>query len=252
MLQTAKAWALGRERLVTYDDATPLLVKASSLAFKTMPLGATPKLIAGWDTSQTLNSANVAALWNLGTYGWGARYVNLYGQSPAVGIQTPELDAIITTGFGLILVQFARTGTQTQAMARSDGQAAAERALSLGLPNTMCLAYDCAVFSSATDAINCSNAWYGGAVSAGWNGSFTRVYYEPGVPLTAEQRYQDVAFPGYWITAAGDPNRWPSTRGGQIIQLWPGDRVVTPGVVVDNDAAQEDYLGSYATAAFAA
>jgi hypothetical protein len=248
-MQETQALALGRPRRVTYDPSPSADKLAIAIAARS--LGTSPALIPGWDTSENLSSSAVQSLRALRAYGWGARYVPLYGQNPAVGIQAAEASSILLAGFGLFLVQFARTGTPSQSLARSDGQIAGEYAQALGL-KVCCLVYDCAIFSSASDAINCSNAWYGGAVASGYSGALTRVYYEPGVPLTSQERYQDVAFPGYWITAANDPNKWPATRGGQLIQLWPGDRTVAPGVLVDNDAAQEDYLGSYPVAAFAA
>lgn len=259
-------WALGRSRIISYEDSLAsavalqqALALVPQLVYR--PVGVAP-YVAGWDTSETLTAAMVSALWNLRAYGFGVRYVPLAGQSAAAGIQPGELASIVGAGFGLMLVQFARTGTFSQQTWRNDGAAAAAAALRLGLAagaSSVSVWMDCAIYSSSADAINGCNAWFSGAVAGGLNGAQLGVYYEPGVPLTAQQRYQSVAFTRYWATAANDPARFVATRGCQLYQLWPGDRVVAPGVVVDNDAAQEDFggigsggVGLYPIAAFAA
>lgn len=203
----------------------------------------------GWDTSEKLTAAQAAMLASLGLK-FGVRYVPLARQSPSAGIDAAEMGAILITGQGLMLVQFSRTSNFTQQQGHDDGEAAAAAALGLGYPAAASLWFDFSPAPSDSAMIAYANGCYSGAVAGGYPGASLGGYFEPGVPLTSTQLYQELAIARYWRSGAQVPD--VATRGNQLIQAWPGNRIVAPGIVIDYDMAQGDYLGSYPVAAFAA
>jgi Domain of unknown function (DUF1906) len=208
----------------------------------------------GFDTSENLTLAQYQFLKSQG-FSWGCRYVPLAGQSPTSPgvISAYELAAAFSVGMGMMFVQFAQETTWTAQQGLLDGQAAGAYVLSLGVPNTVCLWCDLGVTSSAQVAADYTNAWYQGTVNAGMNATAAGVYMEPGVPLTSEQRYQMINVHRYWATAANDPNRFPSSRGCQLIQLWnssKGEYSPELGIEIDADVSQEDYFESAPVAVF--
>jgi len=210
----------------------------------------------GFDTSENMTLAQYTYLKGLG-FKWGCRYVPLAGQSvtsPGV-ISASELAAALSTGMGLMFVQFAQEKSWTSQQGLLDGQAAAAYVLGLGVPNTVCLWCDLGINSSAQVAADYLNAWYQGTINAGMNPTAAGVYMEPGVPLSSEQRYNMVNVHRYWATAANDPNRFPSNRGCQLIQLWEsskGEYSPELGLEIDADVAQEDWFESAPIAVFGA
>jgi hypothetical protein len=68
------------------------------------------------------------------------------------------------------------------------------------------------------------------------------------VSLSSQQLYE-LQVERYWRTAGQAPN--VASRGYSGYQLWPGDRTLAPGIVVDYDASQIDYEGGQWVAAFA-
>lgn len=212
----------------------------------------------GFDTSQNLTAAQYATLRGLG-YAWASRYVPHAGQSStAPGILQPgELAACLAAGFGLMLISYPRTsqtpGGWTTSTGQADGQTAAAYARSLGYPATACLWADLNPPPSSQAAIDYLNGFYQGAVAGGMAGSAVGAYMEPGVPLTASQRYSALKLARYWATAANDSNRYPTPRGCQLVQLWEGQKGFNPapGIVIDADASQMDWLGASPIAAYA-
>jgi hypothetical protein len=98
-----------------------------------------------------------------------------------------------------------------------------------------------------------ANAWFEGAVQAGMSAAAPGVYFEPGCPLTAEQRYQLINVQRYWATAANDAARFPTNRGCQLIQLWEssqGEYSPELGVEIDADVSQFDWFKDAAVAVF--
>lgn len=208
----------------------------------------------GFDTSENMTLAQYQFLKSQG-FSFGCRYVPLAGQShtsPGV-ISASELAAALSTGMGLMFVQFSQTKTTTAQQGTLDGQAAAAYVLGLGVPNTVCIWCDLGVMSSAQAAADYVNAWYQGTVNAGMNPAAPGVYMEPGVPMSSEQRYSMINLHRYWATAANDPNRIPSNRGVQILQLWEsskGQYYPETGLVIDADVSQEDWFQSAPVAVF--
>jgi hypothetical protein len=211
----------------------------------------TPKPLAvgmiGFDTSMSLNAAQAQTIVKAGLK-FGVRYVPLSGQSTASSINQAELDTLVHAGLAMMLVQFGRTHGWSEAVGYADGETAAHYALSLGYPPGACLWLDLASPGSDSAAIAYANAWYKGAVAGGMYGSALGIYCEPGVPLTSSQLYHSLTVSRYWKTAGMCPD--VQTRGYQFLQLYPGNRTLAPGILIDYDVVQSDYLGSYPVAAF--
>jgi hypothetical protein len=209
----------------------------------------------GCDTSEALTSAQYAELASLG-YRWICRYAPLAGMAPtAPGVlQAAELAALLAVGLGVMIVQFARSSGWSAAQGTADGKAAAAHVLALGLPPSSCVWLDLGVTPNAASAIAYANGWAAGAASGGLEASALGIYCEPGVPLTAEQRFQALDFRRYWATAADDAARFPAERGCQLIQLWASDEgefQPLPGIEIDADVAQLDWFGNAPIASFA-
>jgi len=213
----------------------------------------TPKSLSvgmiGFDTSQSLNAAQAAALVKAGLK-FGVRYVPLAGQSSSAAINKAELETLVQAGLAMMLVQFGRTHGWTAEVGFADGEAAAVYALSLGYPPGACLWLDLASPGSVDLTIAYTNAWYKGAVAGGMYGSALGIYCEPGVLLSSSQLYHALNVSRYWKTAGQCPN--VETRGYQFVQLYPGNRTMPPGIIIDYDVVQSDFLGSYPVAAVAA
>jgi hypothetical protein len=200
----------------------------------------------GFDTSEKLTADYYQFLAGKG-YAWGCRYVPLSGQSPNACITPDELNDALARKLGMMFVQFARTGGWSTSVGYADGQTAAQYLLqTLKVPNTVSLWCDLGVTPNAQTAIDYLNAWYDGVVHAGMAASAPGVYMEPGVPLTAQDRYQKINLHRYWATAANDPNKMVAHRGCQLIQAWAsnnGEFFPLPNLVIDGDFAQLDYFG---------
>jgi hypothetical protein len=212
--------------------------------------------IAGFDTMESLDPTQYVKLAALG-FQWGCRYVPLSGQSPkAPGVVAPlELGNALAIGLGMMFVQFGRTGGISQASGFADGTAAADYVLNtLDVPNTVCLWADIAA-TDKQQALDYCNAWFAGATKAGMDPKALGGYFEPGVPLTAEERYSLIHWHRYWATAANDPNRFVAHRGCQIYQLFMdrvrGEYSPIPGVGIDADSALMDFFGDAPIGAFA-
>ena len=207
----------------------------------------------GFDTSEALTLAQYQFLKSQG-FSWGCRYVPLAGQSASVGISASELFNALSVGLGVMFVQFARGNVQTSQQGLLDGKAAAEFVLKLGVPSATCLWCDLSITSSAQAAAGYANAWYQGTIDAGMSPTAAGVYMEPGVPLTADQRYQMIHMQRYWATAANDPARFVANRGCQLIQLRGSDKgeySPEPGLLIDADVALLDFFESAPVAVFA-
>jgi len=210
----------------------------------------------GFDTSENLSLAQYQFLRSQAQgFAWACRYVPLSGQSttsPGV-ISASELADALSTGLGMMFVQFSRTSGWSSSTGLADGQSAAAYVLSLGVPNTTCLWLDMSPTKTVSITTNYANAWCEAAVQAGMAKSALGVYFEPGCLLTAEQRYQLISMQRYWATAANDPNKYVASRGCQLMQLWGSDKgeySPEPGIEIDADVSQQDYFESAPVAVF--
>jgi hypothetical protein len=208
------------------------------------------------DTSETLTLTQYRALAQKGYRGC-CRYLPLAGDSG--GIAAAELAAALSvtcpdgSGFSLMFVQFSRSSPINAAEGAADGQAAALALRALGVPPTVSVWQDLSPASAAA-CIAYSNAWTAAALAAGVAEQAPGMYAEPGYPLTAEQRYQELNVQRYWATAANDPEKMVASRGCQILQLWgssQGEFALVPGLEIDADAVQADYFGSWPVAVVA-
>jgi hypothetical protein len=208
----------------------------------------------GFDTSENLSASQYNFLRSKG-FAWGVRYVPLSGQSttaPGI-IQPAELANALAAKLGIMFVQFARGSGWTSNTGLADGKTAATYVRSLGVPSNVCLWADMGVTSTAQVSADYLNAWYEGAVSGGMDGGACGVYFEPGNPMTADQRDKMISQSRYWATGADDPARFPPPRGCQLIQLWAsakGEYEPESGLVIDADVAQADWLENWPVAVF--
>jgi len=221
----------------------PAAIAAASMVTKKIPIPA-----LGWDTSENLSASHYAFLASKG-YTFGVRYVPLSGQSPTASgvIQPAELANALASKIGVMFVQFSRSSNINATTGRADGMAAGTYVLStLKAPADVCLWAD--MFPTTKSAtIDYLNAWYEGTIAAGMSSSSAGVYFEPGCPLTASERYSLINLHRYWATAANDPARMVASRGCELIQAWAspqGQFFPEPGLVIDGDFAQLDYLNS--------
>ncbi len=206
------------------------------------------------DTSEVLNLSQYQFL-ALAGYRGCFRYIpTADGGGPT--IQLAELQAALSvkcpdgSPFGIQFVQYSRSSGLSASTGQADGAAAAAYVKSLGVPNTVCVWQDLDVGQQA-DCIAYSNASYAAMVATYLASSAPGCYCEPGYPLTAEQRYSLLNLHRYWATAANDPNRFVTNRSVQVIQLWEsgkGEFSPIPGLVIDADAIQSDYFGSFPVA----
>jgi len=217
------------------DESTTTL--ATTYAQSTLKCGD-----RGFDTSETLNATQGATLVKLG-FSFGVRYVGL---SVGGGITAAELSALTGAGLKMMLVQFGRSHGLNAAQGTADGTAAARNALAVGYPPGACLWLDLSP-APITDCQDYANAWYFAAVAAGMYGSALGVYCEPGVPFSSSQLYHNLKFARYWKTAGQCPN--VDVRGYQMVQLYPGNQVPSPGIIIDQDFVQSDFTGSLPVAA---
>lgn len=211
----------------------------------------------GFDTSQVLTRANYATLRALG-FEFGVRYAPLSGMAPdAPGVIGPaELADALAEGHGMMLVQFARTEGWSETTGAADGEALAEHVLArLGMPAIVSCWGDFASPGSSQLAIDYANAWYLGATRGGLSPMAPGGYFEPGYPLSAEDRYAKLHMHGYWATGADDPAKLVARRGCKLFQGWVaprGEYAPAPGILIDGDTAQSDFFGGVCTAVFAA
>jgi hypothetical protein len=125
----------------------------------------------------------------------------------------------------------------------ADGTAAAKNALAIGYPKGACLWLDLeGAIPSAADCIAYVNAWYEAAAAAGMNASALGVYVGPGVPLTPTELYQKLYLARYWKAGAIVPD--VQSRGYQMMQLYPGNQTIAPGILIDYDVIQDDFFNS--------
>ena len=199
----------------------------------------------GFDTSERCTAAQIATVAAMKKFDFGTRYVANSFQDSSVGITLSELEEWTAAGIAMDLVQFARTSGWSATTGAADGAAAAKNALALGYPKTACLWLDLeGNIGSATNAIAYVNNWYVAAASNGMSSSALGLYVGPGVPLTPEQLY-DLDVTRYWAAGAIIPD--VTTRGFQKRQLYPGNITIAPGIVIDYDFIEEDWLGSLPT-----
>lgn len=209
------------------------------------------------DTSQSLTLAHYEFL-ALHGYRGCFRYIPLAGGGG--GITAAEIAAALSVRcpdgqpFSLQFVQFARSNGISAATGAADGTEAAAYLKALGVPSTVCVWQDLSP-ALKQPCIDYSNASFAAMVKGGIAASAPGMYAEPGYPLTAAERYQLLNLHRYWATAANDPNRMVANRGCQVIQLWGSSRgefFPEPGLVIDADAVQSDYFGSFPVALVAA
>lgn len=206
------------------------------------------------DTSEVLNLSQYQFLANAGYRGCFRYIPRADGGGPVITLA--ELQAALSvkcpdgSPFAIQFVQYARSSGLSAATGQADGVAAATYVKNLGVPNIVCVWQDLDVGLQA-ECVAYSNASYAAMVETYLASSAPGCYCEPGYPLTAEQRYSLLNLHRYWATAANDPNRFVSSRGVQIIQLWEsskGEFSPIPGLVIDADAIQSDWFGSFPVA----
>jgi hypothetical protein len=193
---------------------------------------------------ESLSQAQIKTLANAG-FTFAVRYIPcaLPPPAPAVPLGKDELGWLIDAGLGVMLVQFWRDRDWSMQSGLADGAAAAKAVQALGLPTSTCVWFDYDLIKlSAAAGIEYANACFEGAVGGGLPGSALGGYFEPGVPLTAQQLFADLHITRYWRTASQTPD--VETRGYQFVQVWPGNIKMANGITIDIDFTQEDYLGS--------
>lgn len=200
----------------------------------------------GCDTSAHLNATQAATI-AAANLKFIVRTVPYSGGGSDQVIDATELAALTAAGLGVLLYQTSRTSGWSATTGQQDGAAAAHAALSLGYPSTCTLYCDLSLTTAAI-SISYVNEWCSGAVAAGMNPSALGLYCEPGVPLTSEQLYS-LSVQRYWRTGGTAQN--VDTRGYSMIQAWPGNITLSPGIVIDYNMAQGDYLGGHPVACFA-
>ncbi len=196
----------------------------------------------GADTSETLDAAKAATLVGKGMK-FVVRYVAQSYMPPAQGISAAELAELTGAGLAVMLVQFGRSSGWSATTGSADGTAAAKNALAIGYPKSACLWLDLegAIPSSAV-AIAYVNAWYEAAAAAGMNAAALGVYVGPGVPLTPAELYEKLYVARYWKAGAIVPD--VQSRGYQMMQLYPGNQTIAPGILIDYDVLQDDFFNS--------
>lgn len=204
------------------------------------------------DTSETLTLAHYQFLAKAGYRGC-FRYIPLDGGGgPPISLAELQLALSVRcpdgSPFAIQFVQFARSSNINATTGAADGRAAAEYMKKLGIPSTVCVWQDLAPAPTKQACIDYSNASFAAMTADGIAASAPGMYAEPGYPLTASERYTKLNLHRYWSTAASDPQKFPTPRGVQVIQLWEsnqGQFFPEPGLVIDADAIQQDYFGSF-------
>ena len=199
----------------------------------------TPRIV-GFDTIAKLDADAAGRLAAEGLR-FAVRYIGLTAPR-VVDLDAAEVEALTSSGLGVMCVQYARTGGWSAETGRVDGDNAARNARAAGLPPETTLWCDLEGALPGSDvAIAYGAAWCEGASSAGWGE--LGVYVGAGLapPLTEGQLFHALPFRRYWRSLSQVSN--VAVRGYQLLQLFPDDQVVA-GVRVDLDVVQSDYLGS--------
>jgi len=244
LTQQLEVHGLGTRRIVSFDET---LHSDAPLGFQVIARPLTVGM-RGFDTSQKLTA--VQYQWaKANGFDFAVRYAPLAGQSPAVGIDAAELAAGLSSGLGMMIVQFSRTGGLTQQQGHDDGEALVARLKTLSLPLAVSMWGDFYPADAATMKAY-GNALFAGTIAAGAPATSFGGYNEPGVPAGLDL-YRDYDFHRYWRTNGQVPN--VENRGFQILQLFPGNRLVGPPgaqFLIDYDFAQSDWRGDAPMAAF--
>jgi len=214
------------------------------------------------DTSETLTLAHYKFL-ALAGYRGCFRYIPRSSQGdpnqgPPISLQELQLALSVHcpdgSPFAIQFVQYARSNAINATNGTADGKVGADYVLkTLGVPSTVCVWQDLA-YAPKQVCIDYSNANYAAMQAEGMGAGAVGMYAEPGYPLTADERYSLLHLHRYWSTAANDPQKFPSHRGVQVIQLWEsaqGQFFPEPGLVIDADAIQRDYFGDFPIAVVA-
>jgi hypothetical protein len=245
-MTTLRTHGLGSPRVIEYDESLHLdVVPGFQIVSRPLAVG-----MRGFDTSQKLTLEQYEWAKASG-FDFAVRYAPLAGQNPAVGIDGAELEDGLSTGLGMMIVQFSRTQGLSGPQGQQDGAALITRCQTLGLPPDMSLWGD---FSPADPATMKAygNALYAATVAGGAAVGAFGGYNEPGVPSGLNLR-TDYTFHRYWRTNGEVPE--VEGRGYQLHQLFPGNVTVGPAgatFLIDYDFVGSDWLGSYPVAAFKA
>ena len=193
----------------------------------------------GFDYNAPISGGQAAALKAAGM-DFAIRYVPLNAADKAGHIATGELQALLSAGLAVMLVQNVdNPGWQpTAALGLAHGSYAASYAKAIGYPTggpIYCDLEEVAAGTTAHDVIDYCTQWYDQVTSAGFVGG---LYCGWNIVLTAQQLYIFLPFRSYWKAYNFDEG--VAIRGFQIVQKV---QQTIAGLTVDPDFIQADELG---------
>lgn len=203
--------------------------------------------LKGFDADGVVKPTSAKALWNKG-YRFALRYVRRV-ERHADDLGQAELEVLLSTGFGVMPVQHVESGfwTPDEDKARTYGDNAALAACELGIPKGVTVWLDLESVKAGTPAqivIDYCNLWHERVYWAG---------YQPGIYvgfqpiLTGDQLYTKLRFTRYWSAYNLNADQFPVKRG--VCMKQRPAAVNTLGFDFDEDIAQNDDLGGFATMA---
>jgi hypothetical protein len=168
------------------------------------------------------------------------RYVPLNAADAAGHITNAELQALLSAGLAVLLVQNVDNPgwNPTAELGLTHGSYAVAYAKANGYPTggpIYCDLEEVAAGTTAQEVIDYCTNWYN-AVTIG--GYFAGLYCGWNIVLTAQQLYSDLPFKSYWKAYNFDEG--VATRGFQIVQHV---QKTIAGLLVDPDTIQADELG---------
>jgi hypothetical protein len=192
----------------------------------------------GFDINQALSGVQAAAM-KLAGMDFVIRYVPLNAADKAGHITNTELQALLSAGLAVLLVQNVDNPgwNPTAELGLAHGSYAVAYAKANGYPTggpIYCDLEEVAAETTAQEVIDYCTNWYNAVTIGGYAAG---LYCGWNIVLTAQQLYSDLPFKSYWKAYNFDEG--VATRGFQIIQKV---QQTIAGLTVDPDFIQADEL----------
>lgn len=209
-----------------------------------------PDGVRGFDTAETVTPKAAAAMHAHG-YRFCVRYVRR-DKPHASALSASEAKSLLSTGIGLMLVQYVESETSwnpTATKGATNGRIAGGEAAKLGVPwgvTVWCDLEGVAPRTASSKVIDYCNSWHVAVAGAGYVPGLY-VGYHAG--LSATQLYRALRFSHYWSAYNLNADQAPAVRGVQMKQAQHRQQDSVPSIGFDFqvDTIRADALGGRPT-----
>ena len=209
-----------------------------------------PDGVRGFDTTETV-TPDTAVRFRRAGYRFCVRYVRR-DRPHASALKASEARSLLTTGIGLMIVQYVESETAwspTAAKGAKNGGVAASECELLGVPwgvTVWCDLEGVARGTPSSRVIDYCNAWHRAVSAAGY---VPGVYVGYRAGLTPTQLYRALKFTHYWGAYNLNSDEYPATRGIQMKQSKARMSDRPKGIAIDfqTDRVRADALGGRPT-----